>query len=141
MWAGFAVGTLGTLRVVKVDEARPVAHPRTAEAQVVGQTILNQPGSQNMKDSADTPVVFAIPASLLEQLRLRRARIRSKRPPMGSSDGERKYLSTADIVRSAGSPHDSTDLARAFVAGMNELQMQVEEQYDAFLLEMWAVSS
>jgi hypothetical protein len=79
------------------------------------------------------PVILAIPPSTLEELRARRSR-RSGRTPAPSVPIDRPILRTVDLAMRAteSGPHDA---ASTFCEDMDRLQAEVEEKYDAFLLD------
>jgi len=76
------------------------------------------------------PVVLSIPPATLDQLRARR----SRRKPALTVPTDRPILSTIELVKRAGEldPHDA---AKAFCEDMDRLQAEVENNYDAFLLD------
>jgi hypothetical protein len=76
------------------------------------------------------PVVLSIPPATLEQLRARRAR----RRPAPALPSDRPILSTVELVSRAGQL-DPNDAAEAFFEDMARLQAEVEDKYDAFLLD------
>lgn len=80
------------------------------------------------------PAPFSIPEALLARLRERRAIDRTRRGPPRDADPGRTYLSTVAVVRDTHSAEDVPRRARAFAEDLNDLQTQVEEAYDAFLL-------
>ncbi len=86
-----------------------------------------------MSDSESTPlppIVFLIPEATLEQLRARRDQRRSP-PPTGGND---PILNTVELAVNAGQ-YDIAKTARLFCDGMDRLQIEVEDKYDAFLLD------
>lgn len=86
-----------------------------------------------MSDSQSTPlspIVFSIPDATLEQLRARRRQRRSPPP----TDDNHPILNSVELAANAGQ-YDIAKAARSFCDGMDRLQIEVEEEYDAFLLD------
>lgn len=80
------------------------------------------------------PAAFVLPETLLERLRERRRMDRLRRGPPRDADPDRTYLSTVSLVRDTQSAEEVPRRAKAFAEDLNDLQTQVEEEYDAFLL-------
>jgi hypothetical protein len=76
------------------------------------------------------PVVSSIPPATLDQLRAQR----SRRKPAPGAPGDRPILATVDLFKRAGEL-DPDDAARAFCKDMDRQQAEVEDRYDAFLLD------
>ena len=76
------------------------------------------------------PVVLPIPPATLDQLRARRAR----RKPVPALPRGHRILSTVALFIQAGELHPH-DAAKAFCEEMDHLQAEVEDEYDAFLLD------
>ncbi|MCG8352936.1 MAG: hypothetical protein MI924_34660 [Chloroflexales bacterium] len=84
----------------------------------------------NVHSCAMSPIVLDIPAATLEELRVRRSKRKS--PPAGATD--RPILTTVEMVQRLGAI-DPSSLAKAFCEDMDRLQAEVEDEYDAFLLD------
>lgn len=79
------------------------------------------------------PVVLAIPPATLDELRARRSG-RSRRTAAPAVPSDRPVLTTVDLAMRAGEL-DPNEAARTFCEDMDRLQAEVEEKYDAFLLD------
>jgi hypothetical protein len=77
------------------------------------------------------PVVLSIPPATLDELRARRSL--RKAPPAIASD--RPVLSTVALFEAAVEGKAGPREAEAFCSDMNRLQAEVEDAYDAFLLD------
>src|SRR5262245_7273659 len=77
-----------------------------------------------------TPIVLSIPPATLNQLRARR----SRQKPVASVRGDRPILTTVELAMRAGEL-DAQSAAKAFCEDMERLQAEVEDKYDAFLLD------
>jgi hypothetical protein len=83
------------------------------------------------KQAEDTPPFFlSIPPATLDQLRARR----SRRKPASAASSDRPILSTVDLAKRAGEL-DPIESAKAFCEDVGRLQAEVEDKYDAFLLD------
>src|SRR5580704_16493004 len=76
------------------------------------------------------PVVLSIPPATVDQLRARR----SRRKPATAVPSDRPIITTVELFKRAGEL-DPQDAAKAFCEGMDRLQAEVEDKYDAFLLD------
>jgi hypothetical protein len=76
------------------------------------------------------PVVLSISPATLDQLRA----LRSQRKPAPAVPSDRPIISTVELATRA-SELDPHDAERAFCEDMDRLQAEVEDEYDAFLLE------
>jgi hypothetical protein len=95
----------------------------------IGQT-LGRKTMSNIQRPVAPPVVLTIPSATLDQLRGRRAR----RKPAAVLPSDRPILSTVELLMRAEQldPHAA---AKAFCEDMDRLQAEVEDTYDAFLLD------
>jgi hypothetical protein len=82
-----------------------------------------------MDRQVETPVVLTIPEVTLEELRT----YRSTRKPAPTRH-DRPLLNTIKLVNSAGE-NNPNDAALAFSEDMDYLRVEVEDMYDAFLLD------
>lgn len=76
------------------------------------------------------PIVFSIPDATLAQLRARRA----ERKPATTPKPNRPILTTVEMMVHAGD-YDPIEVANAFCDDMSRLQVEIEEEYDAFLMD------
>jgi hypothetical protein len=82
-----------------------------------------------MDKQGESPVVLTIPEITLQELRMRRSQ---RKPAPQRSD--RPILNTVDLVKRAGEI-DPKETALTFCEDMDCLQVEVEDKYDAFLLD------
>ena len=80
------------------------------------------------------PARFAVPRSLLAQLRERRAQQRANRPEPASASSTPSLIETFEGLVSSAAP-DTNKAAAFFVEGMHAMQTEVEDDEDAFLLD------
>jgi hypothetical protein len=85
------------------------------------------PGTQ---PQSATPIVLSIPPATLDQLRARR----SRRKPVPAVSNDRPILTTVELAMRAGEL-DTHAAANAFCEDMDRLHTEVEDKYDAFLLD------
>ena len=90
-------------------------------------------GGKGMSDTTPQdapPVVLSIPPATLDELRAWRLR----RKPARAVPTDRPILTTVELFKRAGEL-DPCDAAKAFSEDMDCLRAEVEDRYDAFLLD------
>lgn len=76
------------------------------------------------------PIVLSIPPATLDQLRAQRA----LRKPVPEVSSDRPILTTIELAMRAGEVDAQEDI-KNFCEDMDRLQAEVEDKYDAFLLD------
>jgi hypothetical protein len=117
-WAGLTALAQGVMWLV--------AGPATADQLALRPWERAEPSAAH----SATPIALLIPSSTLDQLRARRAR----RRPAPAVSSDRPILTTFELAMRAGEL-DPQETAATFCEDMDRLQVEVEDEYDAFLLD------